>query len=100
MEIRLQETQPGHSDSPAYCPLGKITASCEQAIREVQKGDGLADIAAVGPAWKAVLDARPDLVLRDAGCVLAKPCGVAQRRDGDRAARCGGDDAGGCLADL
>ena len=88
------------TDSPAYCPLGEITASCEQAIREVQKGDCLADIAAVGPAWKAVLDARPDLVLHDAGCDLAKPCGVAQRRGGDCAARCGGDDAGGCLADL
>jgi hypothetical protein len=51
LEILVQETQPGHSNSPAYCPLGKITAACEQAIREVQKGDGLTDIAAVGPAW-------------------------------------------------
>jgi prepilin-type N-terminal cleavage/methylation domain-containing protein len=64
------------TDSPAYCPLGTITASCEQAIREVQKGDGLADIAAVGPAWKAVLDARPDLVLHDADGNHSAPPGA------------------------
>jgi hypothetical protein len=46
-----------------YCPLGEISSTCERAIQEIQRGDGLADIAPVGPAWKAMLDARPDVTL-------------------------------------
>lgn len=47
----------------AFCPQAKLTATCEQAITEIQKGDGLADIAPVGPAFETVRAQRPSLDL-------------------------------------
>ena len=43
------------TDSPEYRPLGEISSTCERAIMKVQNGNGLADIAAVGPTWRAAL---------------------------------------------
>jgi prepilin-type N-terminal cleavage/methylation domain-containing protein len=51
------------TDDPELCPLGQIVSSCEQSIRDIQNEDGLADIAPVGPAWRAALDGRPGLQL-------------------------------------
>lgn len=45
------------------CQLSQLEKSCEQAIKDMQRGDGLAEIAPVGPAWKAAMAERPDLVL-------------------------------------
>lgn len=50
-------------DNPAFCPIDRITAACEQAVREIQRGDGLGDIAPVGLAWQAMQEARPGVTL-------------------------------------
>jgi hypothetical protein len=51
------------TDIGDYCRQPQLTSACEQAIKEIQKGDGLADIAPVGPAWQAALAERPGLTL-------------------------------------
>ena len=52
-----------------YCRMPELASTCEQAIKEIQRGDGLAEIAPVGPAWKAALTERPNLVLHaEDGC--------------------------------
>jgi len=45
------------------CPVAKLASSCERAIAEIQKGDGLAEIAPVGPAWRAALAKQAELQL-------------------------------------
>ncbi len=67
-------------DSPEHCPLGKIASTCARAIQEIQKGDGLADIAPVGPAWKTMLDARPGLPLHSDDGNHGAPAGAYDRR--------------------
>jgi prepilin-type N-terminal cleavage/methylation domain-containing protein len=51
------------TDNGDYCRQPQLTSACEQAIKDVQKNDGLADIAPVGPAWQAALAERPGLAL-------------------------------------
>jgi prepilin-type N-terminal cleavage/methylation domain-containing protein len=59
-----------------YCPLGEISSTCERAIQEIQKGDGLADIAPVGPAWKSMLDAQPGVTLHSDDGNHSAPAGA------------------------
>jgi len=63
-------------DNPSYCPLGEISSTCERAIQEIQNGDGLADIAPAGPAWKVMLDAHPDAALHDGDGNHSAPAGA------------------------
>ena len=51
------------TDNGDYCRQSQLTTVCEQAIKDVQNGDGFADIAPVGPAWQAALAERPGLTL-------------------------------------
>lgn len=64
------------TDDPATCPQEKLTASYERAIAEIQHGDGLADIAPVGPAWQAVLARKPDMQLISADGNHSAPAGA------------------------
>lgn len=49
-------------DTPE-CTTDTLTAACERSIRAMAKDKGLAEIAPVGPAWKAALADRPGLGL-------------------------------------
>lgn len=51
------------ADDPATCPQARLTETCERAIKEIQNGDGLADIAPIGPAWQTSLARKPGMQL-------------------------------------
>jgi hypothetical protein len=60
----------------SYCRQQQLTATCERAIKEMQKNDGFADIAPVGPAWQAALAERPSLVLHSEDGNHSAPAGA------------------------
>jgi prepilin-type N-terminal cleavage/methylation domain-containing protein len=63
-------------NNSGFCPLSSIASTCERAIREIQQGDGLADVAPAGPAWKAMLDAQPDAPLHSDDGNHSAPAGA------------------------